>query len=74
MYTAPAAVGARANLSAWVSVDGGSTWGGGPQMSLWAGPAAYSDALQVNATHVGVVFEGGADEFAGGVFYVAVEV
>ena len=71
VFTAPAAAGARANLSLWTSRDAGASWGA-PALSLWAGPAAYSDALRVNDTHVGVVFEGGLQEFAGGVWYVAV--
>lgn len=67
VFSAPAAVGARANLSTWVSRDMGATWAG--SSVLWPGPAAYSDALQIDAARVAFVFEGGADEFAGGIFF-----
>ncbi len=71
-FTAPAAAGVRANLSLWTSADGGASWGAGPVLSIWPGPAAYSDALRINSTHVGVVFEGGETEFAGGILFAAV--
>ena len=72
-FTAPAAVGERADLSLWVSCTGGASWlGGAPVQQLWAGPSAYSDAIQLNSTHLGVVFEGGAAEFAGGIQFLTV--
>jgi hypothetical protein len=70
-FTAPNAAGARANLTMWVSDDQGATWGA-PALQLFGGPAAYSDALQINDTHVGVIYEGSANEFAGGVWFAAV--
>ena len=70
-FTAPAAVGARANLSAWVSSDRGASWA--LRETVWSGPAAYSDAIQLNDTHVGVIFEAGVTEFAGGIQFSAIE-
>ena len=70
-FTAPNAAGARANLTLWVSEDQGATWGA-PALQIFGGPAAYSDALQINDTHVGVVFEGSPTEFAGGIWFAAV--
>ena len=73
----PAAHGARANLSLWLGSstgDGGVAWGAAPSRALWAGPAAYSDLLQVNATHLGLVFEGGSvasGDFAAGIYFAA---
>ena len=69
-FTAPNAANSRANLSLWTSEDQGATWGA-PRLSIFGGPAAYSDAAQVNDTHVGVIFEGSAAEFAGGIWYAA---
>ena len=70
IFTAPNAVNARANLSLWASEDQGATWGA-PRLTIFGGPAAYSDALQINDTHVGVIFEGSATEFAGGIWFTA---
>lgn len=72
-FTAPSARGARANLTLWTSEDQAATWGA-PRLQIFGGPAAYSDALQVNDTHVGIIFEAGAQEFAGGIFYAAVPI
>ena len=71
-FTAPSAAGARAGLAVWASCDNGRTWSAPAE--IWAGPAAYSDAVQVNATHIGVVYEGGDTEFAGGIYYAVVPV
>jgi sialidase-1 len=70
-FTAPAAVGARANLSAWVSADRGASWTA--RGTIWSGPAAYSDAIQLNSTHVAVVYEAGVTEFAGGIMFSVIE-
>ena len=70
-FTAPNAAGARANLTMWVSEDQAATWSA-PALQIFGGPAAYSDALQINDTHVGVVFEGSPAEFAGGIWFSAV--
>ena len=70
-FTAPNAAGARANLTMWVSEDQAATWSA-PALQIFGGPAAYSDALQINDTHVGVVFEGSPTEFAGGIWFSAV--
>jgi len=75
-FTTPAALGVRANLSLWLSRDEGVTWGN-PVASLWSGPAAYSDVLQINDTHLGLVFEGGlpaSGDFAAAIYFAAVEV
>ena len=58
-FTAPAAVGARANLSLWASIDA-LTWTA-PLVSIWPGPAAYSDIVPINATHIGILFESSSD-------------
>ena len=65
VFTAPAAHAERADLRAWTSHDEGRTWSA--PAPLWSGPAAYSDALALNSTHVAVVFEGSKSEFAGGI-------
>lgn len=73
----PAARGERADLSLWLGSStgkGGVAWGAAPSRSLWAGPAAYSDLMQLNQTHLGVVFEGGSaasGDFAAGIFFAA---
>lgn len=67
VFTAPAAPAQRADLRSWTSRDAGLTWA--PATPLWSGPAAYSDVTVLNATHVGVVFEGSVTEFAGGIRY-----
>lgn len=71
-FVAPSAVGERAGLALWLSCDLARTWSA-PAV-IWAGPAAYSDAVQLNATHLGIVYEGSATEFAGGINFVAVAV
>ena len=63
VFTAP--TNGRAALTAFVSADGGNTWAA--RGVLWAGPAAYSDVISWNDTHVAVAFECGVNEFAGGV-------
>lgn len=74
-FSAPAAVGARANLSLWSSADA-LMWTA-PLVSIWPGPAAYSDMASINATHIGLLFESSSDaaptEFAGGIRFIAVE-
>jgi hypothetical protein len=73
LFSTPEQRGVRANLSLWVSENEGASWGA-PRASLWAGPAAYSDLAQVNATHVGVVFEGGprgSGDFAAAIYFAA---
>ena len=69
-FVAPSAVGQRAGLAMWTSCDNAVTWSA-PTV-LWAGPSAYSDALQLNATHLGIIYEGSATEFAGGISFLAV--
>ena len=58
VYTAPAAAAQRAGLSAWASTDFGASWSAKP-LSLWPGPAAYSDTIALNSTHVAFLFENG---------------
>jgi hypothetical protein len=72
VFTAPSAAAQRANLTLWLSADQGQSWSA-PALSLWPGPAAYSDALQINSTHMGIVWEGGSQEFAQGIFFSAVQ-
>lgn len=76
VFTAPYnTVAARSNLTAFVSSGVGPalTWamsGAGP---LWAQDAAYSDAAQLNATHLGVLFEcGTGGDFAAQIAFLAV--
>jgi len=74
-FTAPYTRGARANLSLWITREDEVSQGGWqspPSLSIWSGPAAYSDIVDLNSSHIGVVFEGGAQEFAGGLFFAAV--
>ena len=76
-FSTPAAPGARANLSLWTGREdgaGGVAWAPAPAYYLWAGPAAYSDLVELNSTHLGLVFEGGAvgsGDFAAGIFFAA---
>ncbi len=76
-FSTPAAAAQRAGLSLWVGAStgaGGVAWGAAPARSLWAGPAAYSDLLQLNSTHLGLVFEGGSaasGDFAAGIYFAA---
>ena len=72
VFTAPSAAGERAGLAAWASCDNGRSWSA--PAAIWPGPAAYSDAMQLNSTHLAVIYEGGAVEFAGGIQYVVVPV
>ena len=62
LFTAPNTMGLRANLTAFVNsgVDalGVDAWHA--QLTVWSGPAAYSDAAMINATHAGILFEAGA--------------
>jgi sialidase-1 len=77
LFTAPAAAGARANLTAYVStgVAPGLAWAPSPLGVLWAGDAAYSDALPINDTHVGVLFEcGTGGDFAAQISFAALAV
>ena len=62
VITTPAGPNARANLSVFFSIDETASWS--PGSVLVPGPAGYSDAVQLNGTAVGVLFENGADEFA----------
>ena len=74
-FTAPAAIDQRANLSLWISVDGGQSWPSASQASVWPGPAAYSDMIMINSTHIGVLFESSSvaapTEFAGGIRFIS---
>jgi hypothetical protein len=46
----------------YVSTNEGATWAAGVILS--PGPAGYSDATQLNASALGVLFENGEVEFA----------
>jgi sialidase-1 len=81
VFTAPADVAthARANLTAFVSAGitpaGVSAWAPSRLGSLWPADAAYSDAVQVNETHVGVLFEcGTGGDFAAQIAYAALPI
>jgi len=58
----PRAPGTRADLARFTSADEARTWDAG-ELFL-PGPAGYSDAGAINATHGAVVYENGAAEFA----------
>lgn len=76
VFTAPADRTARQGMSAWASKDWGVTWTASP-LSLWPGPAAYSDTIALNATHVAVLFENGdtgTGDFAARISFVIVPV
>jgi sialidase-1 len=74
-FTAPAAIDQRANLSLWISVDGGKSWPSASLASVWPGPSAYSDMIMINSTHIGVLFESSSvaapTEFAGGIRFIS---
>lgn len=81
LVTAPSgATPARLNLTTFVTpsvaVAGVGLWAPSPAGTLWPAAAAYSDAVQVNATHVGVLFECGLGDadFAAGIAFAAVPV
>jgi hypothetical protein len=59
----PQAAHARADLALFRSDDEAATWSAGAL--FLAGPAGYSDAGALNATHGALVVENGADQFAG---------
>lgn len=76
-FTAPAAQATRANLTAFVSsgVAPGFTWAPSPLGTIYADAAAYSDALQINSTHVGLLFEcGSGGDFAAQIAFAAVSI
>ena len=76
VFTAPYnSVAQRANLTAFVSsgIGPGLTWSLSKLGPIWPGDAAYSDALQINATHLGVLFEcGSGGDFAAQVAFAAI--
>ena len=57
LFTGPNSKTARVDLVVRHSCDGGRTWSNG--LALHNGPAGYSDMVQINSTHVGVLFEAG---------------
>ena len=69
VFTAPASRTARAGLTVYVSLDEATSWKVGA--ALWPGPSAYSSTFQINATHVGVLFENGEAEFAQRISFLA---
>jgi hypothetical protein len=62
VITTPANPTARADYTVYLSLDETKSWSAGTL--LVPGPAGYSDALQLNSTHLAVVFENGVDEFS----------
>lgn len=78
VFTAPYNnVSERANLTAFVSsgVGPSATWSVSAIGSLWSADAAYSDTLQINDTHLGVLFECGSNgDFAAQIAFAAVPV
>ena len=58
LFSAPSSRTERAVLGLYVSEDEAASWKG-PTAILWPGPAAYSSMVQLNDTHVGVLFENG---------------
>jgi sialidase-1 len=62
VFVAPADETQRANFSVFTSSNNGASWSSGN--TLWAGPAGYSDALQLNSSAIAVVVENGVEEFA----------
>jgi hypothetical protein len=73
IFTAPASRTDRANMGLFVSTDEAHTWAAAPAL-IWPGPAAYSNAVQLNATHAGVIFECGEVEFAQRISFAAIAV
>lgn len=63
IFTGPSNPSARADLKLYLSTDEAQTWTPSPGL-IWSGPAAYSNVVQLNATHAGVIFECGEKEFA----------
>ncbi len=62
VITTPAGPNARTNLARYTSTDEAETWS--PGVILAPGPAGYSDAVQLNASTLCVLFENGDVEFA----------
>jgi len=58
----PQAIGERADLALFRSVDEAKTWGDG--MLFLSGPAGYSDMGALNETHGAILCENGEAEFA----------
>ena len=72
VFTAPASRTERAGMTVYTSADEAATWTVGA--TLWPGPAAYSTTFQINATHVGMLFEHGEAEFAQRISFLALTV
>lgn len=62
LLTTPLSPSSRADMGLYVSTDETATWSNGTL--LQAGPAGYSDLYQLNATHMAMLFENGAQEFS----------
>lgn len=79
LFTAPFnTIGQRVNLTAFVTagVTGEpSAWRPSRIGPIWAQDAAYSDTLQINSTHVGVLFEcGTGGDFAAQIAFAAIPI
>ncbi|MTE17768.1 exo-alpha-sialidase [Streptomyces sp. TRM43335] len=59
VFSGPADPEARRAMTLRLSFDQGSTWQEGPRLT--AGPAAYSDLVQLDRDTVGVLYEKGAE-------------
>jgi sialidase-1 len=59
----------RVNMTVQRSDDAGQSWAAA--RTVWAGPAAYSVLVELNETHVGLVFENGNAEAYERVSFVA---
>lgn len=60
--TTPASPTSRNDLALYTSTDEARTWSAGTV--LVPGPAGYSDAAELNATHIAVLYENGPQEFS----------
>lgn len=70
-YSGTLEANARATLGVRASHDEAQSWASEAKV-IWSGPAAYSDMVPLNSTHLGVIFEAGIDHFAEGIKLAAV--
>ena len=57
VFSGPDATG-RANMTVYTSKDSGASWNWLLQVDPNAGPGAYSSLAVINASHMGLAYEG----------------
>ena len=71
LFSNPASIGGRANLTLRASMDDAKTW---PLSKiLWAGPAGYSDLAALPSGQIACLYEGGAENIAESIIFAAAD-